>query len=136
MSNIVALNIVVNRAKDIQSHAMSLIQPSNLNVPTSVIVFADTIIKNLQAENDSMRRELVEIRAILSLYNTPAAETPMYPEVAGDSKRKFFLFLIDSYPELYAEIPTNQRVIGEKDFVVTDLFIGAYEEWSDNCEDK
>ena len=67
MSNNVAFGIVVNRARQIQSHAISMVQPSNINVPTSVLVYADNTIKHLSAQNEALMKELVELRAIASV---------------------------------------------------------------------
>ena len=55
------------------------------------------------------------------------------PKLVSKHKQQFFDFMADAYPELFEEIPATQKVIASKEFIVTDLFIGAYEEWSYYC---
>ena len=53
MSNRVVFNIVAERAKEKQSKVVSF-EASAINVPTSVILFADARIKELEATIQAM----------------------------------------------------------------------------------
>ena len=63
MSNRVVFNIVAERAKEKQSKVVSF-EASTINVPTSVILYADARIKELEAKLKVYEEELCQFQQI------------------------------------------------------------------------
>ncbi|QIS79354.1 hypothetical protein HWD31_gp12 [Pantoea phage vB_PagM_SSEM1] len=66
MSNLIAFNSVVHRAQVVEENRGHLNEEISIQVPTSVILFADKHIRMMEEQQLKMQRELTELRAIAS----------------------------------------------------------------------
>ena len=66
MSNLIAFNSVVHRAQVVEESCVHLNEEISIQVPTSVILFADKHIRMMEEQQLKMHNELNELRAIAS----------------------------------------------------------------------
>lgn len=66
MSNLVAFNSVAERAARAEEGRESFNESIRINVPTSVIMFADLHIRMMEEQQAKMQKELNELRALVA----------------------------------------------------------------------
>lgn len=66
MSNKIVFNIVAERAREVQKRQVSLHQASTINVPTSVIAYADMHINMLEEQLGEAQEVIARLRALVN----------------------------------------------------------------------